>query len=77
METAIQILAIASLAILVINHDLYKSVEWKRKPFTCALCMGWWLSLVPLTLIHNWWGPVYAALVAVLVEFIDRKLNTF
>jgi hypothetical protein len=77
MELTIQILAIACLVILIINHDLWQRVEWKSKPFACALCMGWWLSVVPLTLLHMWWGPVYAALTAVLVEFIDRKLNNF
>lgn len=75
METAIQILGIASLILCIINHDLWIKMDWKRKPLSCALCMGWWLSLVPSFLIWDWWGIPYAALIAIIVELVDRKIN--
>jgi hypothetical protein len=38
--------------------------------------MGWWLSLVPAYLIWGWWGIPYAALIAIIVELVDRKINS-
>jgi len=76
MELIIQILGIASLILCLINHDVWRDLNWTRKPFSCALCMGWWLSLVPAYLIWGWWGIPYAALIAIIVELVDRKINS-
>jgi hypothetical protein len=77
METITILLGTISLIILLINHDWYKAVNWSRKPFSCALCMGFWLSVVPLSYVYGWLGPLYAAIVAIGTEFIDRKLNQY
>jgi hypothetical protein len=52
-------------------------MNFKRKPFTCALCMGFWLSIGALIFKYGWEGVLYAAIVAVGTEFLDRKLNNF
>ena len=77
METLILLLGIACLNTLAINHDWYKAVNWKQKPFTCALCMGFWLPLGALIFKYGWEGVLYASITAVLTEFIDRKLNRY
>lgn len=77
METIILILGIACLVILAINHDVYQVLSPKFKPFTCALCMGFWVSVLPLIFIYGWYGIPYAALAAVITEFIDREINKY
>lgn len=77
MEILILLLGIACLNILVINHDWYQKWKPNRKPFTCALCMGFWLPIGALIFKYSWEGVLYAAITAVITEFLDRKLNQF
>jgi hypothetical protein len=77
MDTIILLLGIASLNTLLINHDLYKKHVPNRKPFICALCMGFWLPLGALIFKYGSEGILYAAITAIVTELLDRKLNTY
>ncbi len=77
METITILLGTTCLITLLINHDLYKAFNFTKKPLSCALCTGFWLSVLPLSYVYGWLGPLYAAIVAIFTEFIDRKLNQF
>ena len=87
MGILIDILMIAWLCVFVIDcttilpdfEDWVKSHRgwWcrtyrNRKPFTCALCMTWWLSLAWLIINNRFTLPymAFAALVAYLTPII-------
>lgn len=75
METIIALLGIACAITLLINTDFWQRAAFTKKPWSCAMCTAFWLSLLPIIVV---WGPVaplYASIVAITTEFLDRKLN--
>ena len=74
MEILFDLLALASLAHLIVefNTDL-QLID--RKPFTCNLCMGYWVALIPGMIDYGLWGIPFAALVGVLSEAIYKILQ--
>ena len=46
--------------------------ELPNKPFKCDLCMGYWLSVLPLMVTHDLRGIIYAGIVGVLADLIFR-----
>jgi hypothetical protein len=68
MDLIIDIIGFAALAHLVV--DFIQSFELpliNRKPFTCDMCMGFWLSLP-----HAWaqWGFVHGFLIAAITGVV-------
>ena len=43
-----------------------------EKPFKCDLCMGYWLSVLPLVVGYGSYGFLYAGIVGVLADLIFR-----
>lgn len=77
METLIQILGLSCLTTLIIQTDWYKGTLFDRKPFSCAMCSGFWYTVGILVSLHGWAGIPYAALAGTIAEFIDRELNKY
>lgn len=49
--------------------------ELPNKPFRCELCMGFWLSILPLTIMYGATGLLAAPIVGVLADLIFRLKN--
>ena len=77
METIIQILGVASIATLVQSTNWYQNTIFDRKPFSCTMCLTFWLTIGFYVSLYGWDGITYAALTAITAELIDRKLNQF
>lgn len=77
------IISLAFIGALIQEVPLYQKFLEKLyidvKPFNCALCLTWWVSIVVFSftmgplLIFNIIG--HAATTAVLAELINRKLQ--
>ena len=69
----------ACMIVLMMNFDYYHNilgfVYLEVKPFTCALCMGFWASVGYMIAAHGLKGILYSAIVAVAAELLDRKIN--
>ena len=71
----LQILGFACLAHLAADLISYVSPELPQKPFQCNMCIGFWLSFVPLTVQFGLMGTLYAAMAAITSELIYRVIN--
>lgn len=74
METFIDIIALASLAHLIVEYNQDQQL-FDHKPFTCNLCMGFWVALFPAFIDYGLWGLPFAALVGVTSETIYKLLQ--
>ncbi len=45
------------------------------KPFNCALCFTWWMSLGPFIVSDGLFGIFSSITAAVLADLINRQLN--
>jgi hypothetical protein len=68
----ISIIGLACLANLAV--DVGQHFNLPEKPFRCDMCMGFWISVLPLTLLYGFKGFCSAGIVAVLANIIF-KLN--
>lgn len=68
------LIALACLTHLVV--DFIVTIDTKdllqMKPFKCDMCMGFWLSVVPLVYVNGLIGIPYAAAVGVMADLIYR-----
>jgi len=69
----LQILGFACLAHLA--ADVAQYLELPQKPFQCNMCIGFWLSFVPLTVQFGLMGILYGAMTAITSELIYRVIN--
>lgn len=46
--------------------------EIPNKPFKCDMCMGFWISIIPLTICYGLIGVLYAATSGVLADVLFR-----
>ena len=49
----------------ILTKGKIQTTNFDLKPFTCSLCMTWWLGLIYLLICHSFTIP-YIALVALL-----------
>ena len=72
----LELIGYASLIHIIVdfinNLDL---PEIPNKPFKCDLCMGYWLSIIPLMVTHGPRGILLAGIVGVLADLIFRIKN--
>lgn len=72
----LELLGYASLIHIIVdfisNLDL---PEIPNKPFKCDLCMGYWLSVLPLVVTHGARGILLAGIVGVVADLIFRIKN--
>lgn len=77
MDYLINILGMACIAAMYV--DLIDTLDTEeivpQKPFKCALCSGFWLSVIPFIVIYGLQGLLIAGITGVTTELIDRKLN--
>ena len=68
------LLALACLAHLVVDFivTVDKKDVLQMKPFKCDMCMGFYISVVPLFVTNGLYGIAYAAAVGVLADLIYR-----
>jgi len=74
MDTIFELITLASLAHLIVEFNVDLQLT-DKKPFTCNLCMGYWVALIPGFINYGFWGIPFAALVGVLSELIFKLLN--
>lgn len=77
MELIFDILGMAYLALLVLDliDTMDKHEKLPQKPFKCALCLGYWTSVVPMIAIYGFRGLWLAAIVSIVTELTDRFLH--
>ena len=59
-----------NLIVDFINEIDYKPIQ--RKPFTCDMCMGFWLSFMPLMFMYGLRGILLASIVGISADLIYR-----
>lgn len=66
MNIWLQIAAIPSTVTIIVNHGLIplaKQANWKlHKPFNCAFCLSFWVSLCIFVFQYGAEGAVYASI---------------
>tara|TARA_R110002050_G_scaffold45479_3_gene107659 strand:+ start:46 stop:285 length:240 start_codon:yes stop_codon:yes gene_type:complete len=77
MNQILYIIGMASLTVLLINAEPFRWILKKmklqdKKLFNCALCFGFWLSLLIAAVLDL--GCILIPISAVLASFIDKKL---
>ena len=77
MIDILYIIGMASTTILLINAEPFRDIlKWfkldDRKVFNCALCFGFWISLV-ITIVLGL-NLILIPIAAVLASFIDTKM---
>lgn len=68
----ISIIGLACIANLIV--DMATHFDLPEKPFQCDQCMGFWISVGPLTYQYGFTGFCAAGIVAILANTIF-KLN--
>jgi len=68
----ISIIGLACLANLLV--DIASHFNLPEKPFQCDMCMGFWISVLPLSYLYGWEGFCASGIVAILSNIIF-KLN--
>lgn len=73
----LDILGLACIALLIVDLiDTIDTRDWvPQKPFKCSLCMGFWVSSIPLMVMYGFRGLIYAGIASLTTELIDRHLN--
>mgnify|MGYP005989162457 CR=1 FL=1 len=66
----ISIIGLACLANLIVDLSIHFNLP--EKPFQCDQCMGFWISVGPLTILHGWEGFCAAGIVAILSNLIFK-----
>jgi len=83
MITLITIIGAASFGAMLQNFEGYQWLLKKlgledKKPFSCTLCMTFWLTIGYWIAVTESVSAIFlAAASSVLAEFIDRKLNNY
>lgn len=83
MITLITIFGAGSFGAMLMNFEPYQKLltRWQledTKPFSCTLCMTFWLTVGYWIATTESVASIFlAAASAVVAEFIDRKLNQF
>lgn len=83
MITLITIFGAGAFGAMVMNFEPYQKLlnRWDlqdTKPFSCTLCMTFWLTVGYWIATTESVASIFlAAASAVVAEFIDRKLNQF
>ena len=81
MITLITILGAGCFGAMVINFEPYQKLLQRfnlqdTKPFSCTLCMTFWLTIGYWIAVTNSVSAIFLASgSAVVAEFVDRKLN--
>ena len=68
MNTLLLIMGIASMAIIFVREFGYKL---KYKPFTCELCMAFWLTSI---YFHSVDGIIYGFLAGATATILNRYI---
>ena len=66
----ISIIGLACLANLIVDMAIH--FDLPEKPFQCDMCMGFWISVGPLTILHGFKGFCAAGIVAILANIIFK-----
>lgn len=82
MIELLTVIGAACLGVLVINFDPYQKLllRWNlqdTKPFSCTMCLDFWLVIGYFLATNGIHGIFLAAAAAVLAELIDRKINNY
>jgi len=80
-ELIIQVFITAALIAVILNSKPYQWVadllKLPSEPFRCAMCSGFWWSIVYFIMQgQHFWDAIWAAgAVSFVAELMDRKLN--
>jgi hypothetical protein len=67
------IIGFAALAHLMV--EFFQHLEINTKPWSCNLCFGFWLSLLPMVIMYGGDGFLAAAMTGVTSEVIYRLIQ--
>ena len=68
LNTLIEICGIASAGVILVRNFTWKL---RVKPFTCELCMAFWLGVI---YFHSIEGFAFSFLAAAIATFINKHL---
>lgn len=68
----LELLGLACLTHLIVDFIQTLDLPLPNKPFKCDMCLGYWISMIPLILAYGIHGFAYAAIVGVLADIIYR-----
>jgi len=68
LNTLIEICGIASAGVILVRNWTYRL---KVKPFTCELCMAFWLGVL---YFHSVEGFAFSFLAAAIATFINKHI---
>ena len=70
----LQIIGFTALTHLVVDFINHLDVDNRldNKPWKCDMCMGYWISLFPLTIQYGLQGILAASVVGVLSDVLFR-----
>ena len=72
----IEILGMACLAHLVVDFLQSLNKEYlNKKPFSCDMCMGFWISILPFVAQYGFRGLAASAIAGVVADLIFRLKN--
>ena len=75
------IIGVACAGAVLQNFEWYqtllKATYLDVKPFNCALCWTFWLTVLPNIGMYGFRGILYSFIEAVLAELIDKQLNKY
>jgi hypothetical protein len=66
MNLTFEILGIASMGVILVRNFTYK---FKVKPFTCELCMAFWLSVL---YFHSLEGVLFSFAAGMIATIMNR-----
>ena len=71
----LQLIGWACIAHILTDFISELNLPLPNKPFKCNLCLGYWISVIPLTVQYGLKGILFAAISGVLSELILRVIN--
>lgn len=57
---------------LIVDFISTLNLNIPNKPFKCDMCMGTWLSLIPLCISYGFRGVFLSAIVGILADILFR-----
>jgi len=75
MNSIIEIIGFAALGHLVTDFITHFDLpELPDKPFRCDMCMTFWISIVPMMVLHGFQGILWASISAVVANYIYKRI---
>ena len=72
-DLLLQIVGFACLGHIITDFIAHFNLpELPDKPFRCDMCMGYWISIIPMCVQFGLMGILYSAMISVLANIIFK-----